>query len=118
MKIEELMIGDWVLFRRKDKTRSFQVTQIRESAFDGKLDVWSKDGNMGCDCIEPIPLTNEIPEKNSFRYNYDRDEVWFEKGIIRAKVWKYEFFMLRTVHGLQHVLRLYGLEDLADNFNI
>jgi len=60
MKIEELMIGDWVLFRHKDKTHPFRVTQIRESAFDGKLDVWSKDGNMGYDCIEPIPLTVEI----------------------------------------------------------
>ena len=128
MKAADLMIGDWV-------GRVFDDKRIIE---DYRQVDWIRPGEIGMryckvwsiGCIEPIPLTPEILEKNGFWvmekvdngaeeyiayatdgliFHYNRDNDYYFPNTPIS--WKY-------VHELQHALRLCGLEELADNFKI
>ena len=128
MKAAELMIGDWVGRVFDDKRIDYrQVDWIRTGEIGMRYQkVWA----IGC--IEPIPLTPEILEKNGFikvnsqRYDYgypDTDcyvKVNPKKNMIHvngrnanSNLYSHSF-----VHELQHALRLCGLNDLADNFKV
>ena len=141
MKATELMIGDWVGRVFDDKRIDYrQVDWIRTGEIGMRYQkVWA----IGC--IEPIPLTTEILEKNGF---YDRNTQWYYKrfgsyvcfDIAISLVYKdievskvcgagtdceeveygssIVFGNDICVHNLQHVLRLCGLDELADNFKI
>ena len=114
-----------------------QVGEILEDGINGVC-----EGGEWCDFyddIKPIPLTPEILEKNSIKKRGDNDEyaVFGWEGM---KQWyvtledfkpQYDFWFItssdrdlnvsgkiRYVHQLQHVLRLCGLNDLADNFKV
>ena len=128
MKATELQIGDWV-GRVVDDKRIIedyrQVDWIRTGEIGMRYQkVWS----IGC--IEPIPLTPEILEKNGFwvmenvnngaeeyiayataglMFHYNRDNDYYFPNTPIS--WK-------CVHELQHALRLCGLDELADNFKI
>ena len=128
MKAADLMIGDWV-------GRVFDDKRIIE---DYRQVDWIRTGEIGMryckvwsiGCIEPIPLTHEILEKNGFWvmekvdngaeeyiayatdgliFHYNRDNDYYFPNTPIS--WKY-------VHELQHALRLCGLDELADNFKI
>lgn len=58
MKLEELMIGDWLLYKSDSLENAFPI-QITREMFNKELVVWN-------DRFEPIPLTPEILEKNGF----------------------------------------------------
>ena len=75
----------------------------------------------------PIPLTSEILEKNGWK----ETEYWHEykdgNTIIQyslSNIWgiineiEIEHFKCEYVHQLQHLLRLCGLDELADNFKV
>ena len=75
----------------------------------------------------PISLTPEILEKNGWK----ETEYWHEykdgNTIIQCslhKIWgiineiEIEHFKCEYVHQLQHLLRLCGLNELADNFKV
>ena len=79
------------------------------------------------DGIEPIPLTHEILEKNGWK----ETQYWHEyqdgkntiqcclpdmQGIINGI--EIKEFQCKYVHQYQHLLRLCGLDELADNFKI
>ena len=128
MKAADLMMGDWVgrVFNDKRIIEDYrQVDWIRTGEIGMRYQkVWS----IGC--IEPIPLTSEILEKNGFwvmenvnngaeeyiayataglMFHYNRDnDYYFPNTPISRKY----------VHELQHALRLCGLDELADNFKI
>lgn len=106
MKANELMIGDWVNLR------------VEEDNFSDNISVTSTDlGNHYIlKHIEPIPLTEEILEKNGFaiRYNRYEDE---HKTVIRKyrEGWlidrHYSFHCaVKYIHELQHALKLCGIE--------
>ena len=76
---------------------------------------------------QPIPLTPEILEKNGWK----ETEYWYEyedgNTIIQyslSNIWgiingiEIEHFKCEYVHQLQHLLRLCGLDEIADNFKI
>lgn len=128
MKATELMIGDWVGRVFDDKRIDYrQVDWIRTGEIGMRYQkVWA----IGC--IEPIPLTPEILEKNGFikvnsqRYDYgypDTDcyvKVNPKKNMIHvngrnanSNLYSHSF-----VHELQRALRLCGLNELADNFKV
>ena len=130
MKAADLMIGDWVgrVFNDKRIIEDYrQVDWIRTGEIGMRYQkVWS----IGC--IEPIPLTPEILEKNGFtkvnsqRYDYgypDTDcyvKVNPKKNMIHvngrnanSNLYSHSF-----VHELQRALRLCGLDELADNFKV
>ena len=125
MKAADLMIGDWVgkVFDDKRIIEDYrQVDWIRTGEIGMRYQkVWS----IGC--IEPIPLTPEILEKNEWK----ETEYWheYEDGntIIQyslSNIWgiineiEIEHFKCEYVHQLQHLLRLCGLDELADNFEV
>lgn len=126
MKAKDLMIGDWVYnpFTRKKLRLTF-----------GR-DIDLAEGL----CLEPIPLTAEILEKNGFEELMNESEVSAARFGRKPKptgVWQYGFgrfdsvayvpeqsflrikFMegcqadianIKYVHELQHALRLCGVE--------
>lgn len=127
------MIGDWVY--------SASMTPRKVQYLDG-----AKSDSIGVvDClnfesaISPIPLTAKILEKNGF-YNAKRDTdgmlcaaiyrhekglVWhhYDKDYVRITNYGDNFqwytqVSCKYVHELQHALRLCGLNELADNFQI
>lgn len=122
MKATELMIGDWV-------GRVFDDKRIIE---DYRQVDWIRTGEIGMryrkvwsiGCIEPIPLTPEILEKNGWWYNVEdmwlHEEVGFfiEKFNGRFQCYDINQIKLDSVHQLQQALRLCGLNELADNFKI
>ena len=141
MKANELMIGDWVGRVFDDKRIDYrQVDWIRTGEIGMRYQkVWA----IGC--IEPIPLTAEILVKNGF---YARNTQWYYKRFGSYVCFDIAISLIYRdievskvcgagtdceeveygssivfgndicVHNLQHVLRLCGLDELADNFKV
>lgn len=137
MEITDLQINDWVY--DKSFTPSNFPCRIysiegryprRDKDFNDKplIDVWVGDGFLSShiENIEPIPLTEEILEKNGWCYDSELNNWWHEG--VEFLIWhdeKIGFYCcnittitLNEVHRLQHLLRLCGLNELADNFKI
>ena len=129
MKTNELMIGDYVNYRGQiiKVTSLYDKGGSNEVGWSNKEIVW-----VNGRCIEPIPLTPEILEKNGFEkqwqdnYEYSDDDenlnmtffpkssnytngaydyIDIEKGCMTINEMPIEF-----VHELQHALRLCGIE--------
>lgn len=115
MNPQELMIGDWVTF----------VNGKGERIADSQIDINSLYTAINAPNIlqfQPIPLTDEILEKNGFiKYNDNRvlyvhineyngyavnlkpcDKGWL--------LYNFHFLIFKYVHELQHALRLCGIE--------
>ena len=127
MKAEDLMIGDWVCVRSNDKedTHNFKITSIIDEGIYGHNFVGFEED------LEPIPLTEEILERNGFtskedkynhkkyfllgknEYNYD---VYLDRLTILLVEEEYEpttyayICDVNYVHELQHVLKLCAIE--------
>ena len=127
IKCRALMVGDWCCDRHGFP---MQITNVGDgyayAAFEGNEgDPWEfndKDNQP-----QPIVLTPEILEKNGWK----EDEYWHEykdggniiqcclpemRGRINGIV--IENFKCEYVHQYQHLLRLCGVNELADNFKI
>ena len=135
MKATELMIGDWVGRVFDDKRIDYrQVDWIRTGEIGMRYQkVWA----IGC--IEPIPLTAEILEKDGWERDIDKEWKYNNPRILSHYCYQWEKQNVKiemyaglkgftisliigrrfyAVHELQHVLRLYGLDELADNFKV
>ena len=132
MKCKELQIFDWV---QDENGFQWQIIGVGDdyayATFEGNEgDPWEFDDKD--DQLKPIPLTPEILEKNGFikvnsqRYDYgypDTDcyvKVNPKKNMIHvngrnanSNLYSHSF-----VHELQRVLRLCGLDELANNFKL
>ena len=112
MKLEELQIGDWVMFKNK-YTR---IKRTSKSLID-TTDFYEILPSQ----IEPIPITPEILEKNGFvtetingYSSYELDTRWgsilFYPGTeyyINIQTVGYQYKgLIKYVHELQHALRL------------
>ena len=122
MKVEELMIGDWVIITLRNKIG--KVYRIDEA--NGKGNGWVAviNGDYHETHLEPILLTPEILEKNGFVEWEDKCYRWeYAEGIyINADFTAQEPWahisnrcysatpVCRYVHQLQHALRLCGIE--------
>lgn len=145
MKTTELMIGDWVTFEGEPLKVQHVYNNGYDDVVAETMEEFLDEDGVICEEIKdvplvncsPIPLTPEILEKNGFGFvkSSDRDTVWNGQ-------WIYEDLELGTcclnregnwpcfinmddlnikceyVHQLQHVLRLCGLNELADNFKV
>lgn len=120
MKATELMMGDWVMYNPnvfiEDEYESFK--EWEKIRIQSGEDINLADEN----CYEPIPLTPEILEKNGGVKDYDVSSgyivgnsigLWFVNG-----EFEYANITVRYIHEFQHLLRLCGLNDLADNFKV
>ena len=141
MKAADLMIGDWVgrVFDDKRIIEDYrQVDWIRTGEIGMRYQkVWA----IGC--IEPILLTPEILEKNGFERsviipskfyrNTDNERLIFCSygscyglGYVHWNESNDADIMHRLevqqpimyIHQMQHALRLFGLDQLADNFKV
>lgn len=127
VKCRDLMVRDWITNRNGFP---MQITNVGEdyvyATFEGnEADPWEFDGKD--DQPQPIPLTPEILEKNGWK----EAQFWHEyqdgkntiqsclpdmRGIINGV--EIQHFKCEYVHQYQHLLRLCGLDDLADNFKV
>lgn len=125
MKIDELMIGDWLLYKSDSLDNAFPI-QVTREMFNKELVVWK-------DRFEPITLTPELLEKNGFKrenlitsYNHYtgidnrvslNDDFYY---INSRDVWSVHVDSedystianceLTYVHELQHLLKLCGID--------
>lgn len=115
IRIEDLSVGDWV----QDKKGSIaQIIGIENWSDGYVLNVRIKGIDVGCvsaNAIEPIPLTQEILEKNGFEENCGR---WYNSEALMEfeldkDSWcrtincgEYSVYSIKYVHQLQHALRL------------
>ena len=127
IRCRDLMVGDWITNRNGFP---MQITNVREdyayATFEGNEgDPWEFDDKD--DQPQPVPLTPEILKKNG----WEETEYWHEykdgNTIIQyslSNIWgiineiEIEHFKCEYVHQLQHLLRLCGLDELADNFKV
>ena len=127
IKCRDLMYGDWCCDKHGFQWQIIGVgDDYAYATFEGNEgDPWEFDDKD--DQPEPIPITPEILEKNGWK----ETEYWHEykdgntiiqcslpdmRGIINGV--EIEHFKCESVHQLQHLLRLCGLNELADNFKI
>ena len=129
INISELSIGDWVQTVDCDarQKKCCVVEGIEKWRPDYVVVLKYEDGGietLGRRCIEPIPLTPEILEKNGFVKNGEYNEwnigtwktpyllgVSLERPAITIK-WNWSSVFIdqaKYVHELQHALRLAGV---------
>ena len=142
MKAKELMIGDWVKLKTygvSDKyERTLEYIYVKIAEIGGCLITIEYNNEIKepyriCENteIEPIPLTEEILEKNGFEnigddtYQLEEKPFWFWVDFFRhtygceydTSTYEYEddehrlkLYGIPSVHELQHALRLCGIE--------
>lgn len=140
MEANELMIGGWCRRRLiyqdtgRELVTDFQIAQIRKNGEN--LYVYGSRGNMGrVDQIEPIPLTEEILEKNGikllevgdngvatpakYRNRFERWRIhtrwkdtylWYDRITKRWNLHDMNGAQFTYVHEFQQLLQLCGIE--------
>ena len=98
MKIEDLMIGDWVIC--KDYPMSPTVTKVTKEHFNRSL----------CE-LKPIPLTEDIIKKNFNYVERDFGSSTYSNGVFYINCYgkdvvKIHGIKFKYVHELQHYLKL------------
>ena len=128
MKEKDLMIGDKVMVK--------VLSQIPNTYV---LHTWTANDYSRDIQVKPIPLTAEILEKDGWERDIDKEWEYNNSHILPHYCYQWEKRNVKiemyaglegftisliigrrfyAVHELQHVLRLYGLDELADNFKI
>lgn len=113
MKTNELMIGDWVYSAFSEKPCKVEGIEWTESEY-AYVNICGVNEYKCIESLSPIPLTQEILEKNGFIC--DGESWWYQdfrialsksKGVslVCGRQKRFEF-----VHQLQHALRLCGIE--------
>ena len=126
MECKELMIGDWVKIKGH-----LDYDKVREIARDENMQWYI---SFACSMtlfrayeFEPIPITPEILEKNGWKafeegyeHQDDRSTIFYCSSEMRGCIngIEIEYFKCEYVHQYQHLLRLCGLRELADNFKL
>lgn len=122
MKANELMIYDWVEYGQYITTVRQLSDKIILSGCVGRLDE-----------VRPVSITPEILEANGIRHYKDCGRLSYYKRLEADFTIRYEIYAgyigielvdgnrisvdrITKVHELQHVMRLIGLNDMADNF--
>ena len=130
VNISKLMIGDWVETNPNCgklacgiESSIARVSEIGFSNSDGMY--VSFDGIKGryYDVeIEPIPITDEILEKNGFKKNNFNqyvlgksdlgEEIYYEIGFIQLRYPNsyYSILSIGYVHEFQHMLNIFGIK--------
>lgn len=125
MDYRGMMVGDWLLDKEEGLSR--RVAQVTSDVFEGCAPGVILENGMDYQECEPIPLTPEILEKNGWKeaqfcHEYKDGKNTIQaclpdmRGIINGV--EIQHFQCEYVHQYQHLLRLCGLNDLADNFKV
>ena len=127
IRCKDIMVGDYVANRNGSPMQIVAVDEDNAYAWTGNEErPWIFGDSEGYE-PQPIVLTPEILEKNGWK----ETEYWHEyqdgKNTIqcclpdmrgRINGIEIEHFKCEYVHQYQHLLRLCGLEEMADNFKI
>ena len=127
MKPTDLMIGDWVLINNTPHKIQAIDSIDAEIQTDDELYYVGEDRYHSEDKVDGFPLTPEILEKNGWKetqycHEYQDGKNTIQcclpdmRGIINGI--EIEHFKCEYVHQYQHLLRLCGIDELADNFKI
>ena len=145
MDVKSLMIGDIVEYRNvNEQTQICKVCSV--SNLDGGIIYCEfEDGvyDVHQSTIHPIHITEEILKKNGFTWTVWGNNnthatlliqdkrafiewrahssylaIWFDYDEHNDGVYADIVIPVKYLHELQHALRLAGLEDVADNFEI
>ena len=127
IRCKDLMVGDYIANRNGSPMQIVAVDEDNAYACEGNEErPWIFGDDEGYE-PQPIILTPEILEKNGWK----DDGLWYEyqdgtntiqsclpdmRGIINGI--EFKEFQCKYVHQYQHLLRLCGLEEIADNFKI
>ena len=128
MEAKELMIGDKVMVK--------VLAQIPDTYV---LHTWTANDYSRDIKVMPIPLTAEILEKDGWERDIDKEWEYNNSHILPHYCYQWEKQNVKiemyaglegftisliigrrfyAVHELQHALRLFGLDQLADNFKL
>lgn len=139
MKLTDLAILDWVLINNTPHRIQAIDSIDAEILADDELYYVGEDRCHSEDKIEGIPITPEILEKNGWERDIDKEWEYNNSHILphycyqwekrNVKIEKYaglEGFTISliigrrfyAVHEMQRALRLYGLNEIADNFKV
>ena len=123
MKANELMVGDWVRIVDDDTDEIYETKVAGISGNLGNIyapipEYGETAYPFGEDCVEPIPLTSEILEKN-LSYEQRNGYISWVKDVYCETCFDIEMLINSTiiekefeyVHQLQHALRLCGIEE-------
>ncbi len=127
--VENVMPGDFVLEKE-------HVCRIITASLGGNLELVRMTGRTGpffshSDYTDPIPLTREIMEANGAQETEQQNTLVFTDFIgrtaLRVKLYGRKgcsvilggiYYKLLYVHEFQHVLRLCGFDEFANNFKL
>ena len=129
MKAKELMIGDWILYGEKPRQVRYINDRVwwdkschnNEIGFTHYEDEWIAAHNA-----KPIPLTYEILKKNGWKdaefwceYQDGENAIQCCLPDMRGRIngIEIEHFKCEYVHQYQHLLRLCGLNELAQTIS-
>lgn len=131
MKAEELMIGDWVYITEPDDFHGYIGKVVITNAETNYIAVRIPNMHLHdvfVEDLQPIPLTEEILEKNGYKFNYicyekkgyPAIELGSEEGTYNiGKVYVpynngdpdiHVYTTCKYVHELQHAIKLCGIE--------
>lgn len=130
INIRNLMVGDWVKTNPSCGKLSCgvkpNITMISEIGFSYSDGMYVHPagikGRYYDDELEPIPLTNEILEKNGFKKNNFNqyvlgksdlgEEIYFELGFVQLRYPNsyYSILSCGYVHEFQHMLKIFGIK--------
>lgn len=127
IRCRDLMIGDWIA---DNNGFQWQITVVGDdyayATFEGnEADPWEIDDKD--DQPQPIPITYEILKKNGWKdaeycceYEDGKSIIQCGLPIMRGRIngIVIEHFKCKYVHQYQHLLRICGLNELADNFKV
>ena len=128
--LNNLMVGDWVKTNPSCGKLAYDVkpsiamvSEIGFSNSDGmRVSFVGVKGLYYDDELEPIPLTDEILEKNGFKKNNFNqyvlgksdlgEEIYFELGFVQLRYPNsyYSILSCGYVHEFQHILKIFGIE--------
>lgn len=127
INVNELMIGDYVNVGADDCPPAVAVVEEIYGKFNrALLSICKSSVTFDADDISPIMLTKDFFLQNGFielytdeqLYNYDnrlRISMYPSKYFIR---WSVNTMDINYVHEFQHLLRLVGLSEMANNLKI
>lgn len=115
MRADELMIGDWV---QDTCGNPIQVRELLEDGINGEWDCAECYGvEAGYDDIKPIPIDEDILDKNGWKGGAGKNLRFNEPFIIviTYKGWRLYYNLvtfgeIRFVHELQNIMRMTGYQ--------
>lgn len=122
MKCQVIMIGDWVQINGiPRKVQAIDITDAEIQA-DGEVFYVGEDRYSSGDKIDGVPITCEILDKNEdgihFIWKRGTLSIWLDDEKYNERRCQNVIIPVKYVHQVQQVLRVIGLDELANNFKI